>query len=437
MRVGALAPLLWRPFTVPLLLPLFWAIAIPLFLLAERGAPVGSLWALEAHPEARLAAWHLVVLVPAAVGLMLASARLELQHATLSWMLPDARRRLLAESLGVAVPLSLALGLMAGHGAAALVLAGMGVALFWFAAASAAADGAFPRSLRWLVALAFVPIAFRPESVAGLAERAPWAVALMTLASSAWLLRYPFSRSAARLRPFGWSPVGAGSAREYWAGRREWVGSWSGSLATDRVGPWLRAAGHEARVPLAFWFAAMAALAAGTAYLMDDPGMIPVLAGLAFCFGRLQLASSLLYPLSRRRRGEVAMAGAAAEAAIVTLLAAALVLAAQATEIPAWTRAVDAAPRAGWPVALALMWAWAPVALWPGVRWPPTESLRFGRRLPWYFAYVVVATLSADMAPAHDPALLAATTAGIGAVTHMGLWLAIRRHFARGDLAVR
>jgi hypothetical protein len=445
----ALGRLLWRPLALWTLFPLFWAVAVPLLVLGDGGSPVSALWRGVGTEAVRTAAWHMAVLVPAAFGLAVSIARLELQYATFAWMLPGVRQRLRVGTVLAALVAAVAVALLVARNAPGAIAVGaslwsaIAVALLCFAALSTAMDAAFPRLLRWAAFVAVAVAAVRPDAVRQLAESWPWLTGLFALGCAAMLVAVQFSERSARSRYFRWSamgPTGPGRRTLYWATRRS-VRSrpWVHSLATSRLGPWLRAAAYEGsgrgalvRVVL------MPAVAVLWAHLAGNPVMAAILAGIFLVQGGMGLRSTLPYPLSRARRAELAAAGAVIEAAAFVLVMSAAALAVHLLQVPVlpWF-ADETAARAGWPAVIGLTFAWAPVAQWAAVRWPANsrnyQDVNVRAFLPM-LPYALAVAVSARVLPVHDPTVTVGVIMGLVVVVRLAWWAAVRRHFATVDL---
>jgi hypothetical protein len=441
MGLRTMARLLWRPALLWMALPLFWAVAIPLLILGETGTPVRSIWTGDVTDPVRTAAWHVVVLVPAVLGLALAFPRLELQHALFSWMLPSGRRRLLVGTLAMALPAATVVALPVVRIAPMPVgLAAVAIAFFWFVTASAAVDVAVPRALRWSGVLALLLAALRPGVVGRLVESWPWAAGAGAVGAAASLLAVQFSRRSSRVRHFRWSSASTGATALYWAQRREVLRDWTHSLATGRVGPWLRAIAYEGSaggaVPFPWSHALMAAFAVAWGHITNQPPMVVILGGLFLSHGRLQLASTVPYPLSRVRRAQLAATGNMIEAATFGAAMVAMLVAVRTAGVPVLGWFVEDSPRYGWAVVIGMTWAWAPIAQWSAIRWPGWRLTgRFEARflVPW-LAYALLATAGARLLTGQTPLALAAWVIGIAAAVQVAHWIAVYRHFARRDL---
>lgn len=441
----ALPRLLWRPAMLWMLFPLFWAVFFPLITVAESGRPLSALWSGEATAGVRATAWRLTALVPAVVGFAVAFPRLELQHATFSWTLPGARTGLLAGTLLVGVSVAATAAFVLGHAAPLpLAVAGFAVGFFWFVAGSVVADVALPRTVRWTLVLALLVVVVRPVEAARFLDSWSWAAALLALGMGIGLLAAQFSRRSSRARHFLWSSAAPGATALYWAGRRGVVRDWTHSLATERLGTWLRAAAYEGSGGRALSFPTLhlflAAFAVLLGHLTNGPSIAIIMAGIFLCTGRLRLLTSLPYPLSRVRRARLALVGALVEAATVTAFMAAMVPGIQAAGIPVLGWFADVEPGVSWGAAVGMAWAWAPMVQWLHIRWPIDLEVPAAERrvLPWFVvvtAYALMTSISARTLTGVSPLALTAAVLGIGAVLHGLLWMAMSRHFARADLA--
>jgi hypothetical protein len=433
-----LFPLLARPVMLWTLFPLFWAVTIPFILVGEAGFSPDVM---------RGVILHLGILVPAVFGFAVAIARLEFQLAPGSWTLPGARRGLLTDALAVAMPIAAGSALLNGYLAAAGSVASAGAAAFAlamlsFATAGSAIDNGMPRALRWSALLLLAAAAVRPDALSALTAHAPWPLAIAGSGAAALLFAAHFSRTAARRRHSRWSAIAPGIRTGlYWANRHSARSRWSRNLATDRLGPWLRAAAYEGaggrRVPLSLQFLIMAALAVLAGYLIASPFQTVLLAGIFLVQGRVRLTSPSRYPLSRARRADIAAAGAALEAAAFMALVVGVTLAVRSSGVPmiAWF-ADDMTSRFGWPAAIAAAFVWAPVAQWGLVVWPGYAGQHGfdGRRLVLLLLYVVPAFITALLLDGMSVPLLAALAAAWGVAGYGVFWVGARRHFARADL---
>lgn len=438
-RANALTRLLRRPAMLYVLLPLFWAIGIPVLMLAEAGTPVQSLLDGSMAEPVRTARWHLTILVPAAIGLAVTIARLEVQHAMFSWTLPGLRRRLGAGTLLVALTLALGLGFLAGRGDAPWTgIAAFSVALLSFAVVGAALDVALPDALRWTAIAALAVAAFRPAALADVAVSRPIPVIALSLASAAVLFGFQFSVRAARRRRFRWSSVAPGSKTLYWAARSVAFRDWKHSLAADRYGPWLRAAEYERSggrglVPYLMIVGVHVALA----HLMSAPELFLVWAGMLYAHGRLQLGSSLLYPLSRTRRARLAALGLEVEAVVLIALAVPVLLVIRAVDVPVIAWFAEPRGKVTWAAVLAMAWAWAPLAQWAAARRTAhdADSRWDAAWFVPFILYFIAASVSARLTAGLEPYALAALTIGGGLALRAVHWDRIRHYYADADLA--
>lgn len=443
-RVYALTRLLWRPGMLYVLLPLCWAIAIPVLMLAEAGTPVGALLDGSRAGAVRTARWSLTLLVPAAVGLAVTIARLEVQHAMFSWTLPDLRRRLAASTLLVALLIALGLGLLVGRGDTPWTgVATFSVALLSFAVVGAVLDVALPDALRWTAIAALAVAAFHPGTLADTVDGRPIPVLALSLASAAGLFGLQFSGRAARARRFRWSSVAPGSKTLYWAVRSGTVRDWRHSLATDRYGPWLRAAAYERSLGRGLsspvWYLVIVGIPVALTHLMSAPAMFPIWAGMLYAHGRLQLASSLPYPLSRNRRARLAALGMEAEAVMFIVFAVPVLLLILVIDVPVIAWFAEPRPTVSWAAVLAMAWALAPVAQWAAARRPALDAESRGHA-GWFvpfILYFIAASVSARLTTGLGPYPLAALTIVGGLALRAAHWSRLRHYYATADLPGR
>jgi hypothetical protein len=430
--------LLARPVMLWTLFPLFWALMIPVIIAGDAGVSPDVM---------RGAALHLGILVPAVIGFAVAIARLEFQLAPMAWTLPDARRGLLLGTLIVALPIAMVSTLLSAHlaptgTAAAAGAAAFALAMLSFTMAATAIDSGLPRALRGAALLLLATAAVRPDVLAPLTIQASWSLAVAGSGAAALLLAVQFSRAAARRRHFRWSAFAPAShAHIYWAQRHASGRRWTHSLATERLGPWLRAAAYEGsggrRLTLPYQYLLMALMAVLAGHLMNFPFQTLILAGIFLVQGRLRLTSAPRYPLSRTRRADLATAGAVVEGVGFAALLVGVLLAvlAAGVPVPAWF-AEETNSSVGWPVTIAMAFAWAPVAQWGLVAWPgtPRQGGFDSRRIVLLMAYMLPALVTARAVAGLDPATLAAVATAFALVGYGVFWMAARRHFARADL---
>jgi hypothetical protein len=443
---GALLRLLARPVMLWTLLPLGWAIVIPLAIAAEAGGSLSELWTGTASGSVRVAAWHLGVLVPAVIGFAVSIARLELQHAPLSWALPGVSRGLLTGTLVIALPIAAAAALVVARTAAPgtslmAAAAAFSLALFWYVAAGSALDVALPRLLRWLGLLAIFIAAVRPVLLADAVAAAPAVVAAIAAAVSLCVLAVQFSHAAARRRHFRWSSFASHQRALYWGTRPRSTLHWAGDLATDRMLPWLRAMAYESSprggrtLPTVYML--MAGLTALSAHITGSVSQAIVIGGILLSQRSLGLSPGLNYPLSRRQRADLLTVAALGQAAMFTLLVGALFWLIKAAGVPVPMWFLDETTRsAGWWPALGLMFAWAPLAQWDLVSRGHlgTAGEVDARRVLFYMGYVIPAVISARLLDGRDVGVATACVVAIAVTGYTLLWILARRHHARADL---
>jgi hypothetical protein len=443
---GALLRLLARPVVLWTLFPLGWAIVIPLAIAAEAGGSPSELWTGTLSPAVRTAAWQLCVLVPAVIGFAVSFARLEVQHAPLSWTLPGVRRGLLMGTLVIGLPVAAVAALIVARTAApgtTLIAAAtaFALALFWYVAAGSALDVALPRLLRWLGLLVIFIAAVRPVLLADAAAAAPVALAAVAVVMSLCVLAVQFSHAAARRRHFRWSSFAPHRRALYWGRRSPSTLHWAGDLATDRMLPWLRAMAYESSSrggrTLPTVYVVMAGVTALSAHITGHTSQVVVLGGIFLIQSRLGLSPGLHYPLSRRQRADLLTVAALGEAVVFTLLVIALFGLIKAAGVPVPAFFVDDTTRtAGWWPAMGLMFAWAPLAQWAlvarGHVGPASEI--DARRFLFYLAYVIPAVISARLLDGRDVGVATACVTAIAVTGYALFWILARRHYARADL---
>jgi hypothetical protein len=339
----------------------------------------------------------------------------------------------------------MALGVLTSRSATAPIVAAyvaFAASIFWFSAAGMAFDVVFPRAARWLVILMFLAAAVQPGEVARLAEHWPVMTASVAVVASALILRFQFSAGAGRIRPFRWSSMAPWQRRLYWAERQQTSAEWRTPLATERFRPWLRAAAYESSagrsVALQLLVAGVVAVLVG--YLMNDPSLTLIVAGIFLLQGRMRLVSTLTYPLSRVRRADLAVLGSLIAVTILVLVMSALAAALVTAGVPVLGWFADEVPRAGWPAVLGMAFAWAPIAQWANIRWPEgrqnlqTQMLsRAGMLLP----YLLASVTSARLVTGRGWMEIALAVTLVSIPVWLGYWAAVRRHYARADLVHR
>jgi hypothetical protein len=440
--VRAFARLVWRPASLWVLFPGFWAVAAPLLGLAERGHSPLALWRRD--PAAIFTAWHILVVVAVVAGVAAALARLDLQRTPFSWTLPDRDRLLQRSTVAMGVLLAAGLAAMVGHvaGAGAMPPA-FAVALFAFAASGAVVDAGVPKRLRWGAAFALAWPAVRPGGFAGAIMGAPLAVAIVVLAAAGALLAFLFSSGCARRRHRAGPPEGADAARRYWSKRSAARSTWDRSLATESVLPWLRAVVHESGGTgrgLVLLYVANAGIAVLFGHLSGEPGMVLILAGVTFTGGSLQLATGLGHPLSRTLRADVAATTALAGAAAYGVVSALVLLAVRGLGVPVIPWLASDPSRLTWLAAIGLAVAWAPVAQWDAVRQPhagPKKAFgtrALGRTMVHMAGFIIVGHLTARALRSAGTVDTLLAIAVLVVVVHIAFRLLLRRHYARADL---
>ncbi|HUF50632.1 MAG TPA: hypothetical protein VMN60_07365 [Longimicrobiales bacterium] len=427
-----------RPLMLLLALPLLLALGAPLDELS-RAVPDVIDAMLHGSPvlPVRHALWQSLVLVPLALGVMAAVPGLDVQHTSLGWLLPDVRRAMLVATFFIGSALALVYTvLFARTGMFALLPVVFASGLFWFLLPCAVLDSALPRAAQWLGFAVGLAAAFDPDVMGRVAEAQPVAVGATAAALVAAMLLAHVSVPLARRRPWTWSQF-YGSVHAYWARQKRRPRRWTGSLATDRALPWLRAAGHEASPSPYPRHQAMQALAgAAVAHAFADPMFFLLVAGMGLTNGGTQLSTTLTYPLSRARRADLSFLGGLRDAATVFGLAALALFTAQWLQLPALVYHANVEP---WYGMVGAGFAFVPIAQWSTVLWGSVElrpdSVRLFRRVLPLAAYMVAAGIM-NRAMLRDAAPLdvlrdIVITAAIVQLLH---WLALRAFFARRNL---
>jgi hypothetical protein len=442
----ALPRLLWRPMTLLLLFLLGWTIALPLLMLWEDGVPLRALWEGRGGEPARNAAWHLIFMATATLGLSTALARLEADHARFAWTLPGLRRGLGASTVMLAVSAAAAAALLVSRASPTpgAWAAAFGVSLLAFAAASSALDPALPNPARWGGGLVVLAGVLRPGILARLVELSPWLAAAASTLVAVLIWRVQFSAAAARVRLERAAPDT--SSMRYWSRRWQVERSWTRSLATDAAGPWLRGAAYERSGGRPTWMIMLvgATFVVVAARLMNDPGIALIFAAIFLSDGRSLLTPALPHPVSRRRRSDLAIAGCASEATMFVLLMGLLAGAVEALGVPSLVWYADSPPGYGWGLVLAMVFAWIPVVQWGTVRWAATAALAerapypgFWKSIALFIPFTLGAHASARILQGYPPLMTLLAAAAIAAVVWGLFALAVRWHYARADLVPR
>jgi hypothetical protein len=179
--------------------------------------------------------------------------------------------------------------------------------------------------------------------------------------------------------------------------------------------------------------------------LIEQPFMLPILAGSFLIKTGLQLRTRMTYPLSRLRRAELAFAGAAVEAVAYFVSLGVLLYVASLVPVPRLP-SVDWEPSTGW--GMLLVWgcslALAPVAQWRAVRWP--DEIRTRAPGPWMlgpiaqllvYGVMVLAISSFLNRSARVAGDLVTASMAMGAlllVAQVTFAVAVYAHFTRRDL---
>lgn len=431
------------------------------------------------------------LLLPGVAGWLAGFVVQDLQHTTFAWQLPDLRRRCLGGFVAfggvwTSVNLALILPHRSGHQPAALFA--VGIAAFCLAAVLRDPLSRSRTALHAAVAAAAV---FSTRGLGAAAAARPLlVVAGAAVVATASLVRL-FATTTFRTKPFvPTSPLPGAFMyatsrryeREKLARRRATGRSWRGRVLGTSTGSWLLATVHESRHGLGWRgllsllrgmpavlavFALHASADAGkdgfltamarTVYdvVLRSPHVAPVgkeppylmiplmIAALGVALAVLEplaLSSSVLYPLSRRDQARIGFWACVVDSAgfaVVlagTLLPLAL-LCGTAIDLPLRLDFVPAVLRA----LLLTLWL-RPLAQWYRLSTPPARLQRSERLLLAYMAGLVAAiilvgggcSISAALL-ASPPAELLVLTSGV-VLAHLGLRLALARHFTTADL---
>ena len=432
--------LVWRPATIPMLLPLFWAVVWPILMVTGAdptisGTPLAALW---------LAA----TAIPGSVGLILGYSRADLVHSLTSFTLPDLQVRLLRANALTASGISGAIGiLMASH--AGSVAGGMAFALgaMSYMIGAAFFDEAVSRRLRLLLAGIAAAWVWHAPTVGG--ALLSWAMIAIPvlLAVAAWVLVALSSRDNARTRPFRWAIAGGSGARpmqQYWARQQSRKSFWKGSLSSDSVIAHVRAAfytTHTSRLGYAQYLLLQAAFASVAAHVLGDPFMVVLMAGLVFGMSSVSPTSRPWLPLSRHFRARLAWSLALISNVIYAGALAALIPLAKA--LPALNRDVPGRDY-GLMVTVVSVMALAPLIQWVPIRFGGIWQGKLTRRMVvvWLVLLVYIfATrgLAALATRASDAGGWAPLQWLIPAALLMQLllWIFVQRYYRRGDLVER
>jgi hypothetical protein len=436
----ALLRLLARPAVLLLLVPCgaVLLLALDMLLSGQDTGPLPVRRAWDAATVARASVWYATMLLALAAGFVVHVIRLEAQHRPVAWLLPGLRRGLLAGTLTVAVPVSLAVAVLARvHLEAGDAVAAFFLALLVFMLAGAVVDGGLGASLRWSSRVLLLALAALFGY--GAAEGVLLA-AVPLFAATVVLVRLQFSRATARRHPYAGSvfePV-PGLASRSRGHAPELV--WQMRLDTMAIVPWLRAAQYESLGVARFGYLTgllLSAVPVATGFFTRAPELIVILAGVAFAGTGLQLSGHLHYPLPRARRAPISLAGTLVHAGAYCAAMAAFALAFE-TWGGALPRMTDIGTSTTGPfTAIGLAFALAPIAQWSAIRGEPISvggglALREWGPIAGYMGAAIVAQplLSRGVVPAGAAALVV-----LAAAVYTVHAAAVARYFARSDLA--
>lgn len=434
--MSALLRLMWRPgWLLVGLLAILPFISLLVVLAAIDG--LDGLAAAVVGPPV----WWIVA---ATLGFGVTAAQLQLLHAPFSWGLPDLRRQLRAGTLVVGLTVSVPPALVPGLPPAGALTA-FALTLFVFVLCGAAAEVG-GRSTLGLLALLFVfGFGLRPglELMAEIAARWPLEVGTIALVGSGLLLASQFSARTARARYDHWSLFRGRVDATYWKGRRGRARRWTGSLATSRLVPWLRAASWEGSWGSGGQGLWLHFLGGGVAFglmahAMNNPFTVYVV-GFMFAFTAFELRAALPHPISRPLRARVVAWGGTLQLVLIGGAMAATIVGAGALGVPVFRDEPLNGLAMGPALAMAL--ALGPLAQWPSIQWghhqaggPDPRGLA---RIAVAVGYGAVAWLATVAVSVAEPLVGAVVIAGTALLAQVLFHLAVRRHYARADLIVK
>lgn len=441
--------LAWRPYTLLMLWFVLMAAGWPLARLEELGGnPFVHLLSVRDLALVESARWQLVVLLPAAVGLLLAMIRVEVAGSGLAWMLPGIRRQWLAGEMLAVAPLAVGAALVTGFDRGALLpLAAAGTALVAWNLPGVILHDATPRWWRYGAFVLLVTAAALPAQLARVAAAAPAMLAVATLAGgTALLLRRHGARTAR-------GAIAWGSAAVWETGMAKWFsarGEWRGVLASDRLAPWLRAVFYEmgfgSVARMLRRRAVSAVFLVVMTYALMDRTMLLFWVGMVAGDAALgAFRTGLLYPISRPQRARILAGALLLDSLLVcTLLIGGTVLI-EALPLPWSPSRFGEGDVPGLGLITLVTVTLLPIAMFGGIRSTTRTQMLPGASTKWLtdawlfvLAFVIIG--SAVVRP-----LDRAWTSGMESVVLLGLvltavvlysgfWYGTLRHYRRRDL---
>lgn len=444
-NIYALGRLMWRPASLLLLFPLALSVAFPL---TESGAALAA----GAHPLFLRAMWRFVVLF-GVFGFMVSIYGRELKRGLFVWNIPDVDAALLKGAILLAllflVPVA---AILARSEGAMMGIAALGGGLLAYALGFEIQDALRPNLYRGAVLLALVLLLWRPEAALRAAGLSPLLFAVTTAAAGLFLLWQSSSPRASRQRPFATEFGFVGSAeamRLAWARKKTREDYWTRSLSKGSVASWIAAGYYETFTRSGSWFRMLLVQAIWGGFFihqMSNPPMAPIIAGPSLLYSGIQTKMSFPYPLSREERGTLFYLSALLENIGTTLAAAAGIWVFYSIDIPRFLFEPELpAFTAGRAAVFALFpFAFAPIVQWGKVRGVPEAGRittlprkNWGSQMGYQFVYALVAMGATipfiGKRHASFPTMLL-TLAVTAIIAQMVFYLAVKRHFRKGDL---
>ncbi|MFN2315895.1 MAG: hypothetical protein ABR551_09280 [Gemmatimonadales bacterium] len=426
------------------------ASAWPLLRLEElTGNPFVHLLETRDLPLAESARWQLLVLVPAAVGLVLLWVRMEVMGSGLGWLLPGIKRQWLTGELLVAVPVALGAAVLTGIDRGVMLpLAAAGAALVAWNLPGVILHPCTPGTWRYVAIAMLVAGAVLPAQLGLAAGAAPGLVAGMMLTAGGLLFALRHGDRAAREGAI-W---GSHAIWESGFGARFGAkGEWGLSLATDRPAPWLWAIFYEGAFGSLRRIAWMRLARAGflvvmTYAFLDRYMLIMWLGMVAGDINLGPLRTGLLYPLSRDQRARLLARAALLDAGITCVLLVGGTLLLEALPLPFEPGRFSDRDAPGLGLITAVAVALLPIAMFGAVRSTARISSLRGVGTKWVvdswlliLAFVLLASMV--VRPVHSAwstgshALILGGLGLTAALLYAGFWYGTLRHYRREDLA--
>lgn len=389
------------------------------------------------------------------LGMLWSLSRHDLWRSGLDWHLPGIRRWLLLEELlvGGAAAVVAALWIVVVHSDGSLLVrvsVAVSFSLMCFLIGGLDGDPSTPRAFRVFGFFAWYVLLFQAAEIELVLLAVPPGTVLACLALTAALLARRFDRRVARRRPHDPAANSGVVGAEHWRRVKGPKGEWGVALVSDRYPSWFLAAVYEGGGGRAGWPVSFLGLGAGATavtlhFIGSDLMAFTMLALMIFASTvfPFRLVSGLVYPLSRRRRGQLVAAGALlTEASFIGLSALMVVLLKGSPFADVW-HAPGPREAIPWPVLLMVAFAWMPIVSWGSVRaaagaWRERTNVLTSGLVP-LAAYVLPVLLTlgtfGDWWREGQVGLVVSLIVAISVLTRLALWWATQRHFARADLS--